>query len=271
MKKNVVEDDVILSVESLTKYSEGDIVLDNLSFSLKNKGVHGILAPEDSGKTVLTDILSCSVPFDGGNFRIGERIFTPTSSNAKDAKKKIGYVRKNSTFYPTMTVLEVMSFVGEARGIAPGKLVRQINEALLLTGLESIQGRLVKRLSAYELKLLDFACALLGNPDIVIINGIKSSDFAFGKQKNDIYELIGLLGEMKTVIIATDDFSMAKELCDDIVLMSDGRVIAKGSIDDLEGRVLFQNESLESLYNSLRSASRLKKKKNIIGGGKNNA
>ncbi len=233
------------------------VSLDLLTFFFEKKGIHGILAPANGGKTHLADILSGSEPFDSGELIIGEAVYTPSKDyekKIKNAKKKIGYVRRGSAYYSDMTVYETMELVGSARGVDSGRLVRQIKEALSLTGLEERRKRLVKNLSVQEQKLLDIACSLLGNPDIIIINGLSMSELGFG-DTDSIYKLIKFLGEMKTVIIATENWGVVKELCSDIVIMSEGRMLAAGSFSELEARLAGGGETLAGLYKALRSAS----------------
>ena len=231
-------------------------VLYDISFDFKKKGVHGILAPKGSGKTEILDLIA-SVSFaDSGLISLdGRKIINSSDKDVKASKMKVGYVRANTEFYGDMTVMETLSFVGETRKVKSDKLNRQIKEALELVGLYDIKQRLVKLLSFGEQKKLSLACALLGNPDVILIDEPDVSEMGYKRQDDELFDLIRMLGKPKTVIITTQDFKTAKALCGDIVILSDGKVLANGTFEELEAKLDGQ-ASLEALYNSLLSTSK---------------
>ena len=252
MSGNIDEKNSFLRVEGLCV----DEVLKDVSFSFGQNGIHGILAPGGTGKTTLMEVLSCSLPVDGGSFSIGELGTVTAQSSEKqrvNMRKKIGYVREESVFYPEMTVYETMDLVGSARGVESGKLIRQIKEALMITGLSEIEKRLVRNLSLSELKKLDLAAALLGNPDIILVDGLHS--FAFGGNREEFFDVLKKLGGIKPIVVAAEELSVVRGLCDEIVIMSDGKVLGCGSFSEFESRLTKSGETLEALYGSLRAAT----------------
>ena len=185
-----------VEVSGLTKVIEDETVLDNVSFSFEKKGIHGILSPKGGGKTALLDILACAVSYDEGELTVNGIDIAPNgadSKNAREVKRRIGYVRQRSEFYPDMTPVEVLSFVGSARGEEPDKLARQIKEALELVGLEEVSNRLVSRLGYVEQKMLGYAAAIVGNPDILIIDEPKSK--ATAEKSETVTGIIRLFGK----------------------------------------------------------------------------
>ena len=259
-------EDMIIEAFDLTKAADGDFILDGVSFSFGRRGVHGILSPKGGGKTALLDILACAKGYDGGELVIDGIRIPPCGADgkqAKEAKTEIGYVRQNSEFYPQMTPVELLNFIGSARGEAPDKLTRQIKEALELVGLEGVSNRLIGRLELTEQKMLGYAAAIVGNPEILIIDEPKSKLTA--GNMDTVKGIVRLFGKRKTVIIATEDFKIARELCDDIVIISDGSVLASGSFEELEDKLASRDDgrgtTLEALYNSLARASAGSKRK----------
>ena len=253
-------EDMIIEAFDLTKKSDGNIILDEVSFAFGRRGVHGILSPKGGGKTALLDVIACASGYDDGELVIDGVRIPPCGADtkpAKDVKAEIGYVRQNSEFYPQMTPVELLTFIGSARGEAPDKLTRQIKEALELVGLDDVSNRLIGRLDLAEQKMLAYAAAIVGNPEILIIDEPKSKLTA--GNMDTVTGIVRLFGKRKTVIIATEDFKIAQELCDDIVIISDGSVLASGSFEELEDKLATreggQGTTLEALYNSLARAS----------------
>ena len=264
MSENFDIKDSVLYVKELCCRKDGGIdggrELKNISFSFGRKGIHGILAPKHSGKSLLMDILAGCENADSGEVLL---CGVSVSENALDCKKRIGYVQKKNSFYPHMTVVEILSLVGEARQVESSKLYRQIKEATELVGIDEIKNRLVRNLTGFEIIKLAIAAALLGNPHVLLLDEAVTPKMR-ADQRSELVGLIQMLGRMKTVVIATDNYKIAEELCNDVLIISDGQVLAKGSFESLEARLRESDGSatLEGLYNSLALASDTK---NTIG------
>ena len=241
---------VALEVDALC----GKYIISDLSFTFLKKGIHGILAPKGAGKTELMDILSGSRDAVSGRAVLfGKEI----SSADLSVKKKIGYVTEHSCFYLDMTVFEIMSFVGQSKGVDSAKLLRQIKEALELTGLDELQSKLVKKLTEFDKKKLAISAALLGNPDIILVDEPVAKKIS-AERTAEISGILRMLGKMKTVVIATELYSVAKELCEDVVIISDGKMVCSGELEELEES--FRNSdgnhtTLEKAYESIASYS----------------
>lgn len=247
--------ELAVSVKNITKRVSKDIYgeteLCGISFSFGKKGIHCILAPKNSGKTQIMDILAgCDKADEGEVCVLGSAPY----GNA-DVKKKIGYVRKDNSLYSGMTAFELMSFVGEAKKIEQGKLYRQIKEALELVGLDEMRNKLLVKLNEYDRKKLLLAAALLGNPDLLLLDEPITVRMS-AEHREELEEIIAMLGRIKTVIVTTDDCSIARALGEDVVIISDGRVLAKGSFESLDKKLAEADDptTLETLYNTLTGA-----------------
>ena len=260
------EKEIILSARGITKKNGEDILLSSVDVSIPKKGIYGILAPHGAGKTCLMEILSLSGSFDEGMLTMSENVISPTDGDKKlnALRKKIGYAAERCELYPSMTAFEVMVFVGETRRVASAKLYRQIKEALELLGIDGCSKRLVKNLNPREERLLGIAAALIGNPDIIFIDGLSRYDLS--GEGVDLASVISMLGKRKTVVVSTADYKIAKELCKEIVILSDGKVLAFGSFDELEKRA-GDNEttSLEAMYKTLYDASKYTGHSSLLG------
>ena len=225
----------MLAIEELSVSVGGHRVLDSLSFSFDRRekgGVHGILAPQGSGKSTLLAAMAGVIPTDGGKVMLcGKDILEDIDTS----KRKIGYVPEKPSFYGNMSVYETLEFVGEAKRISSERRYKQIKEAISLVGLEDIQNRLTRNLGDGEARRLSVACALLGNPDILIFDEVMSGS---ADSRSVIGGLIKMLGGIKTVVLSTSDIATARELCEDVAILSDGKLMACDTFEGLEAKLL---------------------------------
>jgi len=222
----------LLEVSNLNKRMGGQVVIDGLSFEIAEGGIHVILGPDGAGKSTLLDIISGCRAAESGRVTICGEEMTVTSL---DQKRRIGYMPEDMPLYEDMTVQEYLVFIGEAKGVSPEKLYKNINSALELTTLDTVSGRLIKKLSAGEKKLLGIAQAMLGNPDIIILDEPTASMTRI--QKACFEDLMGKLGRIKTVIIATRSLSALDGLCEDLMMISRGKLIAHDTKKALEEKL----------------------------------
>ncbi len=242
-----VRTDMVCACE-VEKVYDGKSVIERVSMTLPKGGIHGILGPRGAGKTTLMEILAGCIFADAGRIEIGGKIMSP---DAIGVKQKVGYLPQRLPLCGDMTAGELLNFVGQTRRVESNKRYRQIKEALDLTGLDEIQNRLAANLTDHEARKLFLAAALLGNPDVLILDepfGVRSAE-----QRAELESLVRMLGGIKTVVLATRDFATARSLCEDVIILSDGRQLAAGTFDELEGKLAESTEalSLEELYRSL--------------------
>ena len=246
----------VVQIKDISRQQDGEMYgnssISSVSFSFAKKGVHCILAPKYSGKTQIMDILSGCDRVDGGEVSV----LGNDPYESSDIRRKIGYVRKENTLYPNMTVFEIMSFVGDTRKVEQGKLYRQIKEALELVGLDEVRNKLVANLTEYDKKKLSLAAALLGNPELILLDEPIVTKMSVDRRE-ELERIISMLGRVKTVIVTTDDCAIARSLGEDVVIISDGAVLAQGSFDELDRRLSSSDEptTLEALYNTLTGVS----------------
>ncbi len=246
--------EMMLRVENLNKKNRKEpdgMLLSAVCFSFAKKGVHGILGPKGSSKTALLEILAGVDPDFEGSVCVADRTL-----GAEEAlwKQKIGYLPQDEVLDGELTAEELMELYGRARGVDAERRARQIKEALDLVGLSDLRRRLVKNLSRGQRKKLTLAASLLGNPDLLLLDEPLSGLTV--EERDELLDLIPMLGAMKTLLLATEQYQTACQLCEDIVLLSDGEVLAQGSFADLEERLREKSTTLPELYRSLCAAER---------------
>ncbi len=244
-----MDETMMVQVEDLNKTEGEGVLLSEVSFETGAKGIHGILGPRYSGKTELLEILAGIDQAWVGFVSVDGMTY---DEDPIRYKKKIGYLPASDGFDPGLCAEEILELTGRARGVAAEKRARQITEALDLVGLTTVRRRLVRNLRTAELRRLALAAALMGNPELLLLD-----DPMTGMKRDDREEMMGLvrmLGRMKTVILATEDFETARALCHDVVLLCDGRILVTGSFDELEEKLRRQGEGsvpLSELYRAL--------------------
>lgn len=222
----------MIEIKGLFKTFGEKKALSDLSFELSDGGIHAILGPSGAGKTTLLDIMSGCKRADAGSVIING---TNIADEPIKAKRKIGYMPQIPPLYEDMTPYEYLVFVGEAKGVSGEKLYRNVESVIDLVGIGEVSGAMIKKLSKANRKKLGMAQAMLGNPDVILldepIEGLGAAD------TENIRELIAKLGEIKTIVICSRKLGWLKELCDDILIISGTELIAQGSIEELEDKL----------------------------------
>ena len=243
--------ETLLTVENLCKTTGKNVLFENLTFSIPKKGVHGLLAHRGAGKTTLLNSLAGWDEDFQGSILLGE---TSMEKDAIVRKRRIGYLPKVPALDLSMTVEEILLFAGRAKNVSAEKLGARMSEALELVGLSERSHRLCENLTVFERQKLSIAMALVGNPKLLLMDEPTAK---LGRtEEREMWELIRMLGEVKTVFLATDRYEEAVALCEDILLMADGRILASGTIDELEDQLARKQGGggmdLSSVYASLR-------------------
>lgn len=224
----------ILRAENLKIVVDDEIVIDDLSFEIEEKGIYAILGKSNLERTTLAKALAGIVNLEDGAIFYKDTYFDEKKSS-RAIKAKIGYIPSKSFLYPDMTVFETLDFTGRMRKVDPDKRVRQIKEALDLLILSDKAEVLVKSLTESERKRLLFANALIGNPSVIIIDeptaNLPPDDVEL------LRDVISMLGERKTVIIFTEKLMLANEIAKHVGVMSKGKMALWSSLDNIKTKL----------------------------------
>lgn len=227
----------MISVEHLTKFYGGFMAVDDLSFEIGEGHVYGFLGPNGAGKSTTMNIMTGCLSATDGHVRIdGYDIF----EEPEKAKKLIGYLPEHPPLYMNETPLEYLSFVGEAKGLRGKALRAQIDEVIALTKLEHMKNRRISALSKGYKQRVGIAQALLGNPKVIILD--EPTVGLDPIQIIEIRELIKELGKSHTVIFSSHILSEVQAICDQILMMSNGKLVAFDEPQNLERALLSPNE-----------------------------
>ena len=221
----------MIEVKNLTKIYGDHTAVDGLSFKINNGKIYGLLGPNGAGKSTTMNMMTgCLAPTSGSVKINGFDMF----DEPLRAKKCIGYLPEIPPVYGEMTPLEYLRFVADAKGVPYNRAIRQVQEAMELTHIDDMQNRLIKNLSKGYRQRVGIAQAMLGNPDIIILD--EPTVGLDPKQIAEIRELIRTLGEIKTVIVSSHILAEIQELCDHVLIISGGKLIANAPIEELQNR-----------------------------------
>lgn len=234
----------MIQVSHLTKYYGDFPAVSDLSFEIGDSHVYGFLGPNGAGKSTTMNIMTgCLSPTDGtvkiGGFDILEQ--------PQEAKKLIGYLPEQPPLYPNETPEEYLTFVGEAKGLRGKELRAGIENAVQSAGIDAVRDRLIGTLSKGYRQRVGIAQALLGNPRVIILD--EPTVGLDPIQIIEIRELIKELGKTHTVIFSSHILSEVQAVCEQVLIISKGKLVAFDTPENLErillssGYITFQVEA----------------------------
>jgi ABC-2 type transport system ATP-binding protein len=205
----------------LTKYYGDVMAVDDLSFEIEEGHVYGFLGPNGAGKSTTMNIMTGCLSATAGRVLIdGYDIFETPGP----AKKLIGYLPEQPPLYVTETPAEYLTFVGEAKGLRGAPLRARIEAVIGQTRLEPVRHRRISALSKGYRQRVGIAQALLGDPKVIILD--EPTIGLDPLQIVEIRDLIKELGRDRTVIFSSHILSEVQAICDRILIIAHGRLVA---------------------------------------------
>ena len=227
----------MITVDHLTKYYGNFLAVNNISFEIDDGHVYGFLGPNGAGKSTTMNIMTGCLSATSGHVRIdGHDIF----EEPDQAKRLLGYLPEHPPLYLSETPLEYLRFVGEAKGLHRAELDRQIADVMEKTGITGMKNRRISNLSKGYRQRVGIAQALLGNPRVIILD--EPTVGLDPLQIIEIRDLIKELGKSHTVVFSSHILSEVQTICDQILMISKGRLVAFDTPANLEKKLLAPNE-----------------------------
>ena len=221
----------MIEVKNLTKKYGANTAVDNVSFKIRNGRIYGFLGPNGAGKSTTMNIIAGSLAATSGTVQINGY---DICNDPVEAKKQIGYLPEIPPLYTDMTAYEYLHFVAEAKGVGSARAEKQVNEVMEQTGITHMKDRLISGLSKGYKQRVGIAQAMLGNPDVIILD--EPTVGLDPQQIIEIRELIRRLGQTKTVILSSHILAEISEVCDHIIIISRGKIVADDTLQALEAR-----------------------------------
>ena len=220
----------MIEVSGLTKKYGSNTVVDNLSFTIGENCVFGFLGPNGAGKsTTMNMITGCLAPTEG-TIKING---CDMSEDREKARQFIGYLPEIPPVYEELTPFEYLMFVGEAKKIPKKDIKDNVYNVMEKTGIKKMENRLIKNLSKGYRQRVGIAQAILGNPQIVILD--EPTVGLDPEQIIEIRDLIKDIGKTATVIISSHILTEISAVCDNILIISQGKLVANDTTENLVG------------------------------------
>ena len=229
----------MIEVRNLVKKYGSHMAVNHLNFTIEKGKIYGFLGPNGAGKSTTMNMITGYIASTEGEILIdGHNIL----EEPEEAKKKIGYLPEIPPLYVDMTVSEYLKFVAELKSIPKEKRSGNINEVMSTTKLQSVKDRLIKNLSKGYRQRVGLAQALLGYPEIIILD--EPTVGLDPKQIIEIRDLIKSLGNTPTVILSSHILSEVSAVCDHVLIIDKGKLVASDTPENLS-KVMAGANSLE--------------------------
>ncbi len=217
-------------VQGLTKIYGEQKAVDNISFKAKKGEILGFLGPNGAGKTTTMKILTSFIPPSQGKATVCD---FDVQEQEMEARKRIGYLPEHNPLYKDMYVKEYLNFIAGLHKVSHVK--KRVMEMIELTGLEREQKKMIGALSKGYRQRVGLAQAMIHDPEVLILD-----EPTTGLDPNQLAEIRALIkktGQDKTVIFSTHIMQEVQALCDRVLIINQGRLVANNTIDELQSRI----------------------------------
>ncbi len=229
----------MIKVEHLTKYYGDHLAVDDLSFEISEGHVYGFLGPNGAGKSTTMNIITGCLSATSGTVLVdGHDIF----EEPNQAKRCIGYLPEHPPLYSNEAVEDYLNFVGDAKGLRRQERREQIEAVMEKTGIVGVRHRRIGNLSKGYQQRVGIAQAILGNPRVIILD--EPTVGLDPIQIIEIRDLIKSLGKSHTVIFSSHILSEVQAICDEIVMIAHGKLVAMGEPETLQKQLTTEGEIL---------------------------
>ena len=227
----------MIEIENLTKRYGHHVAVDSINLTVNEGEILGFLGPNGAGKSTTMNILTGYISATEGSVRIdGIDIL----ENPEKAKKKIGYLPELPPLYMDMTVEDYLLFVSKIKKVQKSEQVRNLEKIMRATKIFDVRHRVIKNLSKGYKQRVGLAQAIIGDPEVLILD--EPTVGLDPKQIIDIRNLIKDLGKKHTIILSSHILSEVSAVCDRIVIINKGKVVASGTPKELSNTLSFSNK-----------------------------
>ena len=226
----------MIEVKNVTKKYGNFTAVDNISFDVKDGEIVGLLGPNGAGKSTTMNMITGFIEATEGEIIVNGY---DISKKPKKAKKQIGYMPEGVPSYHELTAKEFVKYMADLKAVDRKIKKQEVEKVLKETGLEEVQNKLIKNLSRGYKQRVSMAGALVGNPDVLILD--EPTVGLDPKQILEIRNLIKELGKNHTVILSSHILSEVSQVCEKVVIINKGKILAVDTPENLEEKTRKQN------------------------------
>lgn len=243
----------MIEVKNVTKKYGNFVAVDNISFTVNDGEVVGFLGPNGAGKSTTMNMITGFIePTDGTIIVNG----FDTSKQSIKAKQEIGYMPEGVPLYTDLTVKEFVTYMAELKKVTHKEKKERVANVLRETGIEDVADRLIRNLSRGYKQRVSLAGALVGDPKIVILD--EPTVGLDPKQITEIRQLIKRLGKKHTVILSSHILSEVSQICEKVIIINKGKIVAIDTPENLEKETERQNVILLTVEDNSNNMKTLK-------------
>lgn len=221
----------MIEVEGLTKYYGRLPAIHDVNFRVETGQIVGFLGPNGAGKTTTMRILTCFSPASAGDARI---LGMDVRSHSLKIRQNVGYLPENVPLYSWMRVNSYLAFVARSKAVPRSKRADEIERVSDAVGLNGVRGRIIQGLSKGYRQRVGLAQALIGDPPILILD--EPTIGLDPRQIREIRELIKGFARNRTVILSTHILPEVSQVCDRVIIINKGSIVAEDSPGNLARR-----------------------------------
>ncbi len=221
----------------MTKKYGDFIAVEDISFSIKKGEIIGLLGPNGAGKSTTMNMMTGFIEPTEGEIIIGGYDIV---KKAQKAKEQIGYMPEGIPLYSDLTVKEFISYMADLKRVPKTEKKNRIQDVMNQTNLEEVQNKLIKNLSRGYKQRVSLAGALVSNPKLLILD--EPTVGLDPKQITQIRELIKSLGKKHTIILSSHILSEVSQICQKVIIINQGKIIAIDTPQNLENKVKQENQ-----------------------------
>ena len=219
----------MIEVKNVSKKYGSYVAVDNISFQVNDNEVVGFLGPNGAGKTTTMNMITGYIEPTSGRIIVDGY---DVMKSPRKAKRQIGYMPENVPMYKDLTVKEFIKYMAELKGLKGKEKKDDIERVIEETGLSNVTSKLIKYISKGYKQRVGLAAALVGNPDVLILD--EPTVGLDPKQIKEIRGLIKSLGKRHTVILSSHILSEVSQICEKIIIINGGKIVAVDTAENLE-------------------------------------
>ena len=226
----------MIEVKNVTKKYGSLMAVDNISFTVNDGEIVGFLGPNGAGKSTTMNAMTGFIEQTTGEIIINGY---DTLKKPKKAKEQIGYMPEGVPVYSDLTIKEFVTYMAELKKVKGKEKKESVKKAIEKTGLLDIQNKLIKNLSRGQKQRVSMAGALVGNPKVLILD--EPTVGLDPKQITEIRNLIIEIGKTHTVLLSSHILSEVSQICNKVVIINKGKIVAVDTPENLENKVANNN------------------------------
>ena len=226
----------MIEIKNITKRYGSFLAVDDISFEVKDHEIVGFLGPNGAGKSTTMNMITGFIEPTKGKIIINGY---DISKSPIKAKKQIGYMPESVPLYNDLTVKEFVDYMADLKNVSRKDKKEAVKKVLEETGLVDVQKKLIKNISRGYKQRVSMAGALIGDPEVLILD--EPTVGLDPKQITEIRELIKNLGKNHTVILSSHILSEVSQICEKVVIINKGKILAVDTPENLENKTKNDN------------------------------